>query len=214
MNPYREAEVPRALACPRCHQPLPPLDVAHCAAGCGAWVSAFAATEVLTDDDRRIDPLTQWWKRREPCPICAVKMLLCGARDGLLQGCEGHGYWLDADAIAHTGLAGGVDEARLQRKRDDDTRVEADREAREAAELARAHAQRDKDEREANVAARLVTAPAGIEVTSAADTWAMVALAIGPLAASFLARRFGALEQRNAELEARVAALEAARDQR
>jgi hypothetical protein len=107
---------------------LPPLDVAACPKGCGTWVSMFAASEVLTETDRRPDPITRWWRMREPCPECGDKMVLCGDDPVLLQGCEIHGYFIDADTIAKTGLARGVDHAALETKRDDPDRVDAERE--------------------------------------------------------------------------------------
>jgi hypothetical protein len=180
-------------------------------------VSAFAATEVLSDEDRRPDPVTRWWKRREPCAICGEKMTLRGRKEGLFQGCDGHGYWLDADAIANTQLAVGVDEAKLQAKRDDSARVEAENAAREVAELEREKAKREKELREAAVAKAVVASPVeqivlGTYQAEGTDSsewlWAKLALTLGAVPATFLARRFSELEARNAALERRIAALE------
>lgn len=155
MAPYRDRGVAVELACPRCKRQLPPFDVAYCTAGCGVWVSAFAATEVLSDRERRIDRLTRWWRIRAPCPICSDQMLLRGVRDAYFQGCDGHGFWLDSDAVASTGLASGVDEARLDRKRHDEARLRQDLDAREQAEHDRAQARNDKQAREASLARAL-----------------------------------------------------------
>lgn len=125
MNPYR-GEAHRALACPRCEEVLPPTDVAACSHGCGTWVSQFASTEVLTEADRKPDPVTRWWRVRAPCPLCGKQMTLRGDDPGLLQGCDLHGYFIDADTIKHTGLRRGVDEAALARKRSDTPRTEAE----------------------------------------------------------------------------------------
>jgi hypothetical protein len=116
------------LKCPRCKtEELPAADVARCPAKCGAWVSAFAANEVLTERDRRRDPVTRWWRMREPCPACTEKMVLFGDDPGLFQGCELHGYFIDEDAIPHTGLARGIDDAALERRRSDPAHLEAER---------------------------------------------------------------------------------------
>jgi hypothetical protein len=135
VSPYRAGEPPKAPTCARCKKALPPTDVAQCPKGCGTWVSQFASTEVLTDADRKPDPVTRWWRVREPCPLCSEKMTLRGQDPGLLQGCDQHGFFIDADTIQHTGLARGVDIAALERKRADSGRVEAERDAlAEAAE--------------------------------------------------------------------------------
>jgi hypothetical protein len=127
MSAYR-SQPPAELPCPRCKKKnLPALDVTTCACG-GVWVSAFAASEVLTAVDRKPDPVTRWWKVREPCPACGEQMLLFGNDPGLLQGCAVHGYFVDGDTVAHTGLARGVDLEALERKRQDPQRVEAERE--------------------------------------------------------------------------------------
>jgi hypothetical protein len=155
MGPYRDGGVAGELACPRCKKQLPPFDVAYCTAGCGVWVSAFAATEVLSESERRIDRLTRWWRIREPCPICKEQMLLRGVRDAHFQGCDGHGFWLDIDAVPRTGLAAGVDEARLDRKRYDEARLRQDLDVREQAERDRAQGRRDQHVREARLARAL-----------------------------------------------------------
>lgn len=199
---YREP--PRVeLFCPRCKKrKLPPVDVAACA--CGTWVTAFVADIVLTDRDRRPDPITRWWRVLEPCPMCKDKMTLHGDEPGLLLGCAGHGYWVDADAIAHTGLARPIDLAALERKRSDADEITADRENRERVEQQRAH---DKAARErAEAAVRQMTTPIGMPIefsTPASD----VLMALDPMLHS-LWKRVGELERRNAELELRVAALE------
>ncbi len=151
VTPFRDAGPPAPLKCPRCKKrELPAVDVAACPARCGTWVSTFAASEVLTEIDRRPDPMTRWWRMREPCPVCGEKMLLYGDDPALLQGCELHGYFIDADTIAKTGLARGVDLVALERKRDDPSRIDAEREHLLRVEQERAHeaAERERAERE------------------------------------------------------------------
>src|SRR5688572_12258189 len=99
---YREAPTTLELACPRCKAKLPPSDVARCR--CGVWLSSFVAGVVLTDSERAPDPVTRWWRKREPCPHCGEQMVLCNpdSDPGHFQGCEGHGYWIDSDAVPHT----------------------------------------------------------------------------------------------------------------
>src|SRR5687767_6494222 len=131
MSPYRGGELVE-LPCPRCKKTkVPPLDVAPCSTCGGTWVTAFAATEVFAADELRPDPVTRWWRVREPCPACGDKMVLHGKDGGLFQGCELHGYFIDADAIEHTKLGKGIDHAALERKRGDRERVDAERETRE-----------------------------------------------------------------------------------
>jgi hypothetical protein len=110
---------------------------------------------VLSDSERRIDRLTRWWRIREPCPICREQMMLHGVRDAYFQGCDGHGFWLDIDVVPRTGLADGVDEARLDRKRYDEARLQHDLDVREQAERDRAQARRDQQVREALLAKAL-----------------------------------------------------------
>jgi hypothetical protein len=153
---YRDAPL-APIRCPRCTKPLPPLDVAACT--CGTWVTAFAATEVLTAAERAADHITRWWKVRAPCPICGDKMVLRSDDPGHFQGCDGHGFWIDADAIPHTSLARGVDHEALARKRDDEVRVAADDEERQRAERSRAAVREDKERREATLRGAVIVAP-------------------------------------------------------
>lgn len=81
--------------------------------------------------------------------------MLRGVRDAYFQGCDGHGFWLDIDVVPRTGLADGVDEARLDRKRYDDARLRRDLDVREQAERERAQARRDQQAREASLARAL-----------------------------------------------------------
>jgi len=147
MSPYRGAEVV-TLSCPRCRKhKLPPLDVATCPSCAGIWVSAFAASEVLTEQDRRANPVKKWWRVREPCPSCGEKMDLFGMEPGLLQGCAVHGFFIDADTVGSTGLARGVDHEALERKHQDRMRIDAEREEREIAAREKATARADKAQR-------------------------------------------------------------------
>lgn len=206
MSPYRGGEVGE-LACPRCRRKLPPLEVATCACG-GIWVSAFAATEVLTPVERRADPVTRWWRVREPCPICGDKMILRGEEPGLFQGCDLHGYFIDADIIDHTSLARGIDHAAIDRKREDEGRVAAEREAREHEALRRARERAEIDRREAELA-RMTVTTAGTALPPVAEpdprtTLAgLLAMALGDRGAQALLRYIRELEERISELERR-----------
>ena len=227
MNPYR-GEAPRALACPRCEETLPPTDVAECAHGCGTWVSQFASTEVLTEQDRRPDLVTRWWRVRAPCPLCGEQMTLRGDDPGLLQGCDLHGYFIDADTIGRTGLARGVDQAALVRKRSDTARTET-----EEAELLAAHEEETRkkaaiERREAElgiVRSRMPPPrPAVTKRRKPSDTLDDAHGAAGDAdpsdaaddvldeeGAIDLVEYIGQLEQRIVQLEARVAELEKSR---
>ena len=111
MSPYRGSELVE-LSCPRCRkQKLPALDVATCAGCNGVWVSAFAATEVLSAEELRPDPVTRWWRVREPCPSCGEKMVLRGIEPGLFQGCDLHGYFVDGDAVESAHVTQRLDQA-------------------------------------------------------------------------------------------------------
>jgi hypothetical protein len=144
-NPYRSGMGPTEAACPRCERALPPLDIARCAKGCGTWVTAFAASEAFAAQEIVENRLTRWWKVRAPCPLCSERMTLRGGEPGLFQGCELHGYWVDEDAIAHTGLAQDDIERRLSAKRADPARIEQERQQREELEEQRA---RERDARQ------------------------------------------------------------------
>ncbi len=205
---YREPPATE-LSCPRCKKKkLPPVDVAACT--CGTWVTTFVADVVLTERDRTPNRGTRWWRVLEPCPVCKDKMKLHGQEPGLLLGCEGHGYWIDADTIAHTGLARPIDQAVLERKREDASAIETDRENRERAEHQRAQ---DKAERErAEAAVRQMTTHGGVDsdvdfTPSRAVAEAEFLLTLDPILRS-LWTRVAALEQKNAELARRVAVLE------
>ncbi|HEX4422781.1 MAG TPA: hypothetical protein VH165_32925 [Kofleriaceae bacterium] len=222
------------LGCPRCkHARLPPLEVAACPSGCGLWVSAFASTEVLDEVERRADPITRWWRVREPCPICSEKMLLRGRDDAYFQGCDGHGFWIDTDTIQHTGLARGINQARLERKRSDEARMVAEREAREAAEHERDQRKHEKDAMEAGIEKALVDQGLAAKPIQLAQGWAEnqvqmdQGLAAKPILLAKQLRqiirgdpmaliqvieqilgRIDALEVRNRQLEQRLAILE------
>jgi hypothetical protein len=124
------------------------------------WVTAFAAGVVLSEDDRRPDPVLRWWRVREPCPVCSEQMTLCGEEPGLLQGCAPHGYWIDADTVAHTRLGGGIDHAALEAQRSDDRRADAERERllRIEQELSRVRAERERAEAQLSRADRKAAA--------------------------------------------------------
>ena len=210
MNPYRnDGSAPRELKCPRCAKPLPPLDVARCAKGCGTWVSLFAATEVLTKIDRKPDPVTRWWRVRAPCPVCSDKMALCGANPGYLQGCAIHGYFIDADTIQHTGLARGVDEAALERKRNDPDRVDAERIAVLQEEEARAQRKAEDQARAAELDARFAARQREIaETERRASLRREIEASVRAGTGGMLAELVVKLVDRVTALEARVTELE------
>ena len=196
------------LSCPRCKKnKLPPVDVAACL--CGTWVTSFAADVVLTERDRKPNPVTRWWRVLESCPMCKDKMKLHGDEPGLLLGCAGHGFWIDADTIAHTGLSRPVDVAALERKREDAAAVEADRENREHAERQRAQ---NKAERErAEAAVRQMTTYGGVDASaeytpSPVVSEAELVMTLDPIIRT-LWDRVAALEHKNEELERRLATL-------
>ncbi len=213
MDPYRGSQPPE-LACPRCKKRLPPLDVASCACG-GVWVTAFAATEVLDPRTLRADVVTRWWRVREPCPECGEQMLLRGEEPGLFQGCDLHGYFIDADTVEHTRLARGIDYAALERKRADERRVDAEREARLQEAQRRAIEKAERERREAELA-RTPIIPARMSdpepvaepveppkrMVARRDLEAELAIVLGERVAQLLLDRIRQLEHRVAELEA------------
>ena len=217
MSPYRGSEL-EELSCPRCKKKLPALDVATCKCG-GVWVTAFAATEVLSPEERQPDPVTRWWRVREPCPSCGDKMVLRGQEPGLFQGCDLHGYFIDADIVEHTTLARGIDYEALDRKRQDERRMTEEREARERLASRRARERAEIERREAELARAPISygdsdpepafdaPPPKPKPKPEVDLDAVLRLTIGPLAAEALMRRIRQLENRIAELER-------ARDQR
>ena len=111
------------LPCTRCGKVLPLLDVATCT--CGTWLTPFAASEVLSAEERRIHRGSHAPYTCTPCPICKQQMFLRGAVPGLFQGCSCHGYWIDAEAADSTGLARGIDLEALERRRGDPAATEA-----------------------------------------------------------------------------------------
>jgi hypothetical protein len=211
-TPFRETSGTQELKCPRCKkQTLPALDIAPCPKGCGTLVSAFAATEIFSSKELRVDAATRWWRRREPCPLCNEAMMLRGVDPGYFQGCEGHVFWIDADTIAHTSLAQGVDVAKLQAKHDSSAAIEKAQQLRANAEADRARSKREKQEQEDRLqrSAPIVPAPGDPAVLSALELVAITG-AVGILAAPILRSKFIHLARRNQELENRVAALETA----
>lgn len=226
---YRESP-PIELGCPRCSKPLPPVDAAHCI--CGLWLTAWAANELLTEDELRIDRATHWWKVRAPCPMCGQKMLLRGTDQAHFLGCDGHGFWIDHETIEHTSIGHGVDHQALARKRADQDGMDAAREEAERAAQDRMAELRDKDLREAELAQKLglgrpapvprAQRPAKpkprepapptaemIEAQRAREAYERVSSAFSREVADYLFDRLAALERRNAELEDRVRRLEA-----
>ena len=173
-------------------------------------MTTFVADVVLTERDRRPDPVTRWWRVLEPCPVCNEKMKLHGDEPGLLLGCTGHGFWIDADTIEHTGLARPVDAAALERKREDAAAIAADRENRERAEQQRAEDKLTRQRAEAGVRQlkpRRASTPVAETAPSRSELESAFLDTLDPVMRR-LWQRVMALERRNTELEERVAALE------
>lgn len=146
---YRHAPA-TPIKCPRCGKQMPATDPTSCE--CGTWLSTLAAGVVLSAAEREANRSTRWWRKREPCPHCSEQMLLRNCEPGLLQGCDVHGFFIDADTMKWTSLANGIDHAAIAAKRESEDAVAADAEARLAAEQARDAAKREKAAREADLA--------------------------------------------------------------
>lgn len=210
MSAYRDAP-PGPLACPRCRKPLPPLEVAACTHACGTWVSALVAGEVLTEVDRRPDPVTRWWRVRAPCPVCTDKMRLYGEDPGLLQGCAVHGYFVDGDTVVYTDLARGVDLTSLAEL------IESPALNAERARLRALEAEHDREmadqPRQREQAARERAAIAAATAKRAFTEKLRTALCFpsGPGNAALLAEQLVALIEKVVELEERIRKLEASR---
>lgn len=147
----------------------------------------------------------------EPCPVCKDKMKLHGDEPGLLLGCEGHGFWIDADTIEHTGLARPYDAAAIERLRADEDAIAANEENRQRAEQQRAEDRLSRERAEAAVRKlepRLVhDVPSTESPRSRAAVEAAYLETLDPRMRS-LWRRVAELERQNAELERRVRSLE------
>jgi hypothetical protein len=114
MDPYRGGQLIE-LWCPRCKtKKLPPVEVATCGGCHGVWVTAFASSIVLSDAERRRSHVS-WWRVREHCPLCDEQMAVFG--DDPFQGCEDHGYFIDADVVPRMRFSNGIDHAALDKKR-------------------------------------------------------------------------------------------------
>jgi hypothetical protein len=206
-SPFRDFAVMAPILCPRCKKvTLPPLDVAACSGGCGTLVSSFAATEIFSSDELRVDALTQWWRRKEKCVLCDAKMELRGRDPGLFQGCDGHAFWIDQDAIVHTSLATGVDLNKLEVKRNNTAIVEREREWRLRAEQERDAERRAKEQAEQRVVVRML--PLSNRVPSTASV-PPTFYASDATFFSDLAAKVDMLESHNRILESRVTQLEA-----
>jgi hypothetical protein len=209
---YRDrTEIP----CPRCKRRLTGADI--CRDDCGTWVSSLAATIVFTPEEIAPNLALRWWRRREPCPLCEEQMVLRGSEPGLFQGCNLHGFWIDADTVEHTGLARGIDEAALQRLRDDHERVDAHREHTDQLAVTRAHEHEAAVQREARVAKDVAALAARSIADTAKLTDGLVDGVLDAVTDTSLHRktrrledRVEDLERKNAGLEARIAAIEAA----
>jgi hypothetical protein len=198
---------PAELPCPRCNKALPALDIAACSQGCGTWVSRFAASVAFREGETVENKLTRWWRVRAPCPECGDKMTLRGDDPALLQGCDVHGYFVDADVVAHTGLARGDFDAALAKKREDTAVVEAEQEEAErlAVEKAREREARERtDPRIAELRRRFATPIAPLPD----DPFESIKTALREGRVVPLIDHLRALTERVAELEARASELE------
>jgi hypothetical protein len=141
-------------------------------------------------------------------------MTLRGSEPGLFQGCDAHGFWIDTDTVQHTGLARGVDEAALERKRNDRARMEAEHEAIEHAETAAVEQKLQTARKEAEVSERLAESNAKLaEEQRIAARVSSLTFDGGPTGfrvGGGMAKAIVALEHKIEMLEARLAALEAA----
>jgi hypothetical protein len=130
---------------------MPPTDPTSCA--CGTWLSAFAAEIVLSAGERERNRATRWWRRREPCPVCNEQMTLRNNTEpGLLQGCEVHGFFIDADTVQHTSIANGIDHDAISAKLADEDAVAVANEKSLEAEQKRDAEKRAKEESERRLA--------------------------------------------------------------
>ena len=133
-------------------------------------------------------------------------MTLRGEDPGLLQGCDQHGFFVDADTIKHTGLARGVDVAALERKRSDTARVEAEREAlAEAAEKDRQY--KNEIERKEALVQGKVEAMHAEDAAKYDRRISLIKLGAGGLSMTVVTYILD-LEERVAKLENRLAELE------
>jgi endogenous inhibitor of DNA gyrase (YacG/DUF329 family) len=103
-DPYRDSGIAASIDCPRCNKRMPPGALAACSARCGVWVDASIAAEALMADERRPSRLTSWARERVGCPRCGTPMTLRGHDMTLFQGCDDHGFWIDAEIVGQTGL--------------------------------------------------------------------------------------------------------------
>jgi len=87
--------------------------LASCVSGCGVWVSSEIASDALTGDELRPSRLPTWARVRVGCPVCGTQMTLRGHDMTLFQGCDPHGFWIDAPVVTQTGLGRPAVAARL-----------------------------------------------------------------------------------------------------
>jgi hypothetical protein len=124
---------------------MPPGAIAACGWGCGVWVNHEAARDALLPAELVKSRLTTWFRERVPCPHCAAVMSLRGYDMALFQGCDEHGFWLDAETAGQTGLARPGVAPQVERAREaakafrveQERREAEEREAREADDRAR-----------------------------------------------------------------------------
>jgi hypothetical protein len=210
MDPYRGGQVIE-LWCPRCKTTkLPPLDVATCGGCRGVWVTAFASSVVLSASDLRRSHVS-WWRVREHCPLCDERMQTFGDA-AVFQGCEDHGYFIDADVVPQTGLANGIDHTAIEKKRAEWPAIPLDPELVRRAQRASADRKDEREreqEREAERRQRHVEELERldkIEKIANSDSELVEALrpAIGEIAAEALLMRLRSLNARIDNLAARI----------
>jgi hypothetical protein len=214
-DPYRDSGIAASIDCPRCNKRMPPGALAACSARCGVWVDASIAAEALMADERLPSRLTSWARERVGCPSCGTRMTLRGHDMMLFQGCDDHGFWIDAEVVGQTGLGRQVLAARLADARKRAAAVTALEERAKQAARDEA-AERARERNEAIAAER-----EALEETARAERreQAERAAAMGPFLTAArqiahdpeqLAEILVRLDQKVAALTARVADLERA----
>jgi hypothetical protein len=140
-GPYRET-ASSSIQCPRCSEQTPPGDLVACIDGCGIWVAAEIANDVLEPAELHPSRITSWFRKRCACPMCGTQMTLRGHDMSLFLGCDTHGMWIDDSTVTQTGLGRAAVAARLidarkaaASKRAERDRLKAEEDARRSAEL-------------------------------------------------------------------------------
>lgn len=139
-GPYR-ASTASSISCPRCGEETPPGEIVACVDGCGVWVTAAIAADVLEPSELSPSRITSWYREPCGCPLCGAQMTLHGHDMSRFLGCPTHGMWIDDSTVTQTGLGRVAVVARLiearkaaKSKRDERERLRAEESARRLAE--------------------------------------------------------------------------------